>query len=66
MGATLNESLKEYLKIEIRLYQVYMVFPLIRVVDDVVLLQKLSQSERASRHTIIKLANVHERVQYLY
>ena len=37
-----------------------------RVKDDVVLLKKLSQSERASRHTIIKLVNVHVRAQYLY
>jgi len=28
MGETLIESLKEYLKIEIRLYQVYVVFSL--------------------------------------
>ena len=43
-----------------------MVFPLIRVKDDVVLLKKLSQSKGASRRTIIKLVNVHERAQYLY
>ena len=55
MGATLNESLKEYLKIEIRLYQVYVVF-----------LKKLSQSKGASRCMIIKLVNVHVRAQYLY
>ena len=52
----LIESPKEYLKIEIRLYQVYVVFPLMRVKDDVVLPKKLSQSERASRRTIVKLA----------
>ena len=49
MGAMLDESLKGDLKIEARLYQVYVIFPLIRVVDDVVLLQKLSQSKGASR-----------------
>ena len=56
MGEMLDESLKEYLKIEIRLYQVYVVFPLMRVRDDVVLLQNLSQSKGASRRMIIKLA----------
>ena len=49
IGATLDESLKENLKIEIRLYQVYVEFSLIRVVDNVVLLQKLSQSKGVSR-----------------
>ena len=44
----------------------YMVFSLTRVVDNVVLLQKLSQSKEASRCMIIKLANIHERAQYLY
>jgi len=48
MGAMLDESLKEYLKIEIRIYQVYVVFTLMRVKDDVVLLQKLSQRWRTS------------------
>ena len=57
---------KEYLKIEMRLYQVYVVFPLMRVRDDMVLLQKLSQRKEASRGTIIKLANIHVRAQYLY
>ena len=38
MGAMLDKSLKGDLKIEVRLYQVYVVFPLIRVGDDVVLL----------------------------
>jgi len=59
---------KEYLhkKLEIRLYQVYVVFPLMRVRDNVVLLKKLSQSKGASRRTIIKLANIHARAQYLY
>jgi len=66
MGEMLIKSPKEYQKIEIRLYQVYVVFPLMRVKDDVALLKKLSQSERASRRTIIKLVNIHERVQYLY
>jgi len=61
----LNKSLKEYLKIEIRIYQVYVVFPLMRVKDDVVLLKELSQSKGESRCMIIKLANVHERVWYL-
>ena len=37
-----------------------------RVKDDVVLLKKLSQSKGASKHMIIKLANVHVRAQYLY
>ena len=66
MGEMLIESPKEYLKIEIRLYQVYVVFPLMRVKDDVVLLKELSQSKEASRCMIIKLANVHARAQYLY
>jgi len=66
IGGMLIESPEGYLKIEMRLYQVYVVFPLVRVEDNVVLLKKLSQSERASRRTIIKLANIHERVQYLY
>jgi len=66
MGEMLNESLREYQKIETRLYQVYVVFPLMRVRDNVVLLQKLSQSKGASRHTIIKLVNIHARAQYLY
>ena len=61
MGATLDKSLKENLKIEIRLYQVYVGFPLIRVVDNMVLLQKLSQRKGASRCTIIKLENIHAR-----
>jgi len=38
MRATLDKFLKGDLKIEARLYQVYVVFPLVRVVDDVVLL----------------------------
>ena len=59
IGATLNKSLKEDLKIEMRLYQVYVVFPLIRVVDDVILLQKHFQSKGASRHMIIKLVSIH-------
>jgi len=42
MGEMLNESPKEYLKIEIRLYQVYVVFPLMRVKDNVVLLKEIS------------------------
>ena len=66
MEAMLDGSLKEDLKIEVRLYQVYVVFPLIRVVDDAVLLQKLSQSKGTSRCTIIKLANIHARAQCLY
>ena len=66
MGATLNKSLKEYLKIETRLYQVYVVFPLMRVKEDVVLLKELFQSKGASRCMIIKLANIHVRAQYLY
>ena len=45
MGEMLDESLKGDLKIEVRLYQVYGVFLLRRVVDDAVLLQKLSQSK---------------------
>jgi len=57
----LDESLKEDLKIEIRLYQVCVVFPLIRVIDDMVLLQKLSQSKGASRCMIIKLVNIYAR-----
>ena len=43
-----------------------MVFPLIRVVDDEGLLQKLSQSKGASRCMIIKLVNIHVIAQYLY
>ena len=66
MEAMLNESLKEYLKIETRLYQVHVVFPLMRVRDDVVSLKKLSQRKRESRCMIIKLVNVHARAQYLY
>ena len=65
-GEMLNESPKEYLKTEIRLFQVYVGFPLMRVKDDVVLLKKLSQSKGASRHMIIKLVNVHERAWYSY
>jgi len=66
MGGMLIESPEGYLRIEVRLYQFYVVFPLVRVKDEVVLLKKLSQSERASRCMIIKLVNIHERVQYLY
>ena len=66
MGEILNESLNEYLRIEIIFYQVYVVFPLMRVRDGVVLLQKLSQSKGESRDMIIKLANIHARAQYLY
>jgi len=62
----LDKSLKGDVKIEARLYQVYVIFPLIRVVDYVVLLQKLSQSKGESRRMIIKLANIHVRIQYLY
>jgi len=57
---------KEYVKVEMRFYQVYVVFPLIRVRDDVVLLQKLSKSKGASRCMIIKLVNIHGQAQYLY
>ena len=63
IGATLDESLEEDLKIEVRLY---VVFPLIRVADDVVLLQKCSQSKGESRCIIIKLANIHVLAQHLY
>ena len=42
MGEMLIKSPKEYQKIEIRLYQVYVVFPLMRVKDNVVLLKELS------------------------
>ena len=35
MGEMLIESPKEYLKIDIRLYHVYVVFPLMRVKDNV-------------------------------
>ena len=52
MGTMLDGSLKGDLKIEVRLYQVYVVFPLIRVGDNVVLQQKLSQSKGASRNTV--------------
>ena len=62
MRGMLIKSPEGYLKIEIRLYQVYVVFPLVRVKDNVVLLKKLSQSKGASRHTIIKLANIHARL----
>ena len=65
MGAMLNKSPKQYLKIEMGFYQVYVVFPLIRVKDDVVLLKKLSQSKGASRCMIIKLANIHAKAQHL-
>ena len=65
MGEMLNKSPKEYLKIEIRLYQGYIVFPLMRVKDDVVFLKKISQSKGESRRMIIKLANIHVRAQYL-
>ena len=61
-----HKSLKEYLKIEIRFYQVYVVFSLIRVGDNVGLLQILSQSKGASRRMIIKLVNIHVMTQYLY
>ena len=46
MGAMLNESLEEYLKIEIIFYSVCVVFPLGRVNDDVVF-------EKIKRKTII-------------
>jgi hypothetical protein len=57
----LIESPKEYLKIEIRLYQLYIVFPSMRVKDNVVSLKELYQSKGTSRHMITKLANVHAR-----
>ena len=66
MGEMLNKSPKQYLKIEIGFYQVYVVFPLMRVKDHVVLLKELSQNKGASRCMIIKLVNVHERAWYLY
>ena len=59
---------KEDLKIEMRLYQVYVLFPLIGVVDDVNLLQKCFQSKGESRHTYDNQAReytVHVRVLYL-
>ena len=49
-----------------RLYQVYVVFLLMRAVDDVNLLQKCFQSKGASRCMIIKLDNLHVKAQYLY
>ena len=66
MGATLNESLKRVSKNRDETLPSYVVFPLIRVKGDVVLLKKLSQSKGGSRCTIIKLANIHARAQYLY
>ena len=65
-GGNVERVLEQVSKIEIRFYQVYVVVSLIRVRDDLVLLQKLSQSKGASRHTIIKLVNIHVRAQYLY
>ena len=62
----MDESLDKNLKTETRLDQVYVESPLIRVVDNAVLLQKLSQSKGASTRTIIMLANIHVKTQYLY
>jgi len=49
-----------------RLYPDYVVFLLIRVVDNIDLLQKCFQRKGETGHMIIKLVNVHARAQYLY
>ena len=43
-----------------------MIFLLMRVVNNMYLLQKCFKSKGESRHMIIKLANVHAKAQYLY
>ena len=60
-GGMLIESPKEYLKIRMRFLPGLCSVPFGANQNDVVLLRKLSQSKRASRRTIIKLANVHAR-----